>query len=402
MIGSHKILVGDVLDRLAEIPDESVHCCVTSPPYWGLRCYGVDGQIGLEATPDEFVARMVEVFREVRRVLRPDGTCWLNLGDSYSGSGEGGGGNRKGNEHGQQHDAMQGKRGSSGLKPKDLVGIPWRVALALQQDGWWLRQDIIWSKPNPMPESVRDRCTKSHEYIFLLTKSPRYYYDAEAIKENGSGVSGGACFGKVNHAEAAAEAGQQTREYDRPEYGTRNRRSVWTITTQPYPDAHFATFPEELPRLCIAAGTSERGCCPECGKPWVRRVERTPIPDGRKTTPNRSGSGDLMQGWEGVGGGETKTRTLGWTPSCSCDCCIEEHGQQPYYPTIPCTVLDPFSGSGTTGAVACTMGRDYIGIELNPEYAAMSERRIGRATRPNTYRDMTDDADAPLFNGIDE
>jgi DNA modification methylase len=222
----------DVMDGLRSMPDGVVQCVVTSPPYWGLRDYGVEGQLGLEKTPEEYVAKMVEVFREVRRVLRDDGTLWLNLGDSYTGSGVNDGRTNAGLNQGN---AREGNLGSSrpntkieGLKPKDLVGIPWRVAFALQADGWYLRSDIIWAKPNPMPEGVTDRPTKSHEYIFLLSKSARYFYDAEAIAE--------AC---VN------------------DNTTRNKRSVWTVATAPRKGSHFATFPLELPELCIKAGTKQ-------------------------------------------------------------------------------------------------------------------------------------------------
>lgn len=257
---STRILVGDCLDVLKTLDDGSVQCCVTSPPYWGLRDYGHGDQLGLESTPEEYVAKMVEVFREVRRVLRDDGTLWLNLGDSYNGVGRGTMAN------GLQIAARATKqRTVTALKPKDLVGIPWRVAFALQADGWWLRQDIIWHKPNPMPESVRDRCTKAHEYVFLLSKSERYHYDADAV------------------AEAAIHAGRVV-EYDgtqkmcgvdetrrRTTIGgpggsqsvtvgdTRNRRSVWSISTKPYSEAHFATFPPELPDACIRAGCPEGG-----------------------------------------------------------------------------------------------------------------------------------------------
>jgi len=352
-----EILQGDVSERLDDIPDETVQCCVTSPPYWGLRDYGtatweggdagcehkppnqprtdrprngltggleymasqdasyketcgkcnarrVDGQLGLEATPEEFIEKMVAVFREVRRVLRKDGTLWLNLGDSYA-SGEVG-----------RHDVRPGavignavvgagkftdgprrqQKRPPGLKPKDLVGIPWRVALALQADGWWLRQDIIWHKPNPMPESVTDRCTKAHEYLFLLTKSARYYYDAEAIAE-ATGRIGGAsrAFG------ASKQVGTLRQDIGNTfvDTGTRNRRSVWTVPSAPYPEAHFATFPPALVEPCVLAGS----------KP-----------------------GDL--------------------------------------------VLDPFLGSGTTAEVALKLGRRAIGIELNPEYVKLCHKRL--------------------------
>ena len=241
---------GDALDRLSEISDKSVQTCVTSPPYWGLRDYGIDGQIGLEATPEEYVQKIVEVFREVWRVLRDDGTLWLNIGDSYSGSGKGPAGNL-GATHNERH--LEHKTGGivpEGLKPKDLVGVPWRVAFALQKDGWYLRQDIIWHKPNPMPESVQDRCTKSHEYIFLLTKNSKYYFDNDAISEeaNYKGVDRG---GSVSRYEQN-NFGGDNKQYDR-----RNKRSVWSISPAIFKEAHFATFPPEIPEVCIKAGSSK-------------------------------------------------------------------------------------------------------------------------------------------------
>jgi DNA modification methylase len=255
-----QILIGDVTTRLNDIPDASVQCVVTSPPYWGLRDYGHQNQIGLEPTPNEYVARMVEVFRQVRRVLRDDGTLWLNLGDSYATQG-GAHGNRQDNQTGvgakSVHLAGAGdkdvRRPPNGLKPKDLVGIPWRVAFALQADGWWLRQDIIWHKPNPMPESVTDRCTKAHEYIFLLSKAERYFYDSDAILEPAeqagrvrSDRMGGNKYVKgVKHSDGAVFTGSDTR----------NRRSVWTITTKPFRGAHFAVMPEALAEPCVLAGS---------------------------------------------------------------------------------------------------------------------------------------------------
>ena len=361
-----RILIGDCRETLRTLPDQSVHCVVTSPPYFGLRDYGTgewvggdpscehgvkrwegdkqtqgaqsghasasdrlsrslcscgakrqDSQIGLEPTPDEFVVAMVEVFREVRRVLRDDGTLFLNLGDSYAA-------NRtykvEQTKGGPKHGVAQavegrGQRASDyGLKAKDLIGIPWMVAFALRADGWYLRQDIIWAKPNPMPESVRDRCTKAHEYVFMLTKSPRYYYDHEAVKEpavstsiakfadnspdkqRGHGRRHAGFNGR--YADRLAEDGPPT---------TRNRRSVWTVGTKPFAEAHFATYPPDLIEPCVLAG------CP-------------------------------------VGG----------------------------------TVLDPFFGAGTTGLVAERHGRNWIGCELNPAYAEIAERRIAGGRRPIT------------------
>jgi DNA modification methylase len=264
--GAAKILIGDCLEVLKTLEDGSVNCCVTSPPYWGLRDYGVDGQLGLEPTPDEFVAKMVDVFREVRRVLRDDGTLWLNLGDSYAGGNRGGQGNASTISQGsrQQNESMVGGGAVLGLKPKDLVGIPWRVAFALQADGWWLRQDIIWAKPNPMPESVRDRCTKAHEYIFLLSKSRKYYYDAEAVKEPASPLtnSRGSGTGPKN-ATTEFDSGVKANSSFAPAINGhvthRNKRSVWTVTTKPYPEAHFATYPPKLIEPCILAGCPEDG-----------------------------------------------------------------------------------------------------------------------------------------------
>lgn len=369
------IITGDCRDVLKTLPDASVHCCVTSPPYWGLRDYGCEGQLGLEPTPEAYVANLVAVFREVRRVLRDDGTLWLNLGDSYANDTKWGG--STGGKHVTElHDTNVGRgKRNTGLKAKDLVGIPWRVAFALQADGWYLRQDIIWSKPNPMPESVKDRCTKAHEYIFLLAKSAKYYYDAQAIAEPITEITESSIErlnqdvenqtgslrvpGKTNGPMKAVGKGKLTRgAYDPPgqsphsnaraswngsrfddgknltvhpnvgknrDNGSdrvhgnlpgrddggaacndakklcRNKRSVWTVTTQPFKDAHFATFPPKLIYPCILAGCPERG-----------------------------------------------------------------------------TVLDPFCGSGTVGEVAELHGRNSILIELNAKYVKMAKRRTAQ------------------------
>jgi len=366
------ILHGDCLARLAEIPDESVHCVVTSPPYFGLRDYGFDGQIGLEETTDEYVSKLVEVFREVRRVLRADGVLWLNLGDSYASNWPC---NRRnvvgaGSLENGKREARPPRMGR-GLKEKDLIGIPWRVAFALQADGWYLRSDIIWAKPSPMPESVTDRCTKAHEHIFMLTKSARYFYDAEAVKEP---AAKGAAGSKFNTGKTASHQMGRSSDKEREENGTRNRRDVWTIATKPYRGAHFAVFPPDIPEICIKAGTSERGCCPVCGAPWVRVVERTPI---KRYRPNPLTERDLVKT---AGGSQVvpndvagcKSETVGFRPSCDCG------GGNP----VPCTVLDPFAGSGTTGAVAKSLGRDYILIEANPDYIELIEARLAAAERP--------------------
>jgi len=260
MLELNKIYNMDCMEGLKQLPDNSINCCVTSPPYWGLRDYGVEGQLGLESTPEEYVAKMVEVFREVKRVLRKDGTLWLNLGDSYCGTGN------KGEYKDPKY--LDGRNGQKvalnnkikGLKSKDLVGIPWMVAFALRADGWYLRQDIIWHKPNPIPESVKDRCTKSHEYIFLLAKSAQYYYDNEAIREPYQSK-------KEKPRNKAAEGynnsyvGGRWSEGERDYYsvGKRNKRSVWTVTTKPFKEAHFAVFPPDLIKPCILAGCPENG-----------------------------------------------------------------------------------------------------------------------------------------------
>jgi DNA modification methylase len=395
-----QIIQGHCVDKLKELPDGSVQCCVTSPPYWGLRDYGVEGQLGLERTPEEYVARMVEVFREVRRVLREDGTLWLNIGDSYCGGNTGNQSNvgqrygygKESNGHVFPRDGAFAA--SIGLKPKDLVGIPWRLAFALQADGWWLRQDIIWHKPNPMPESVTDRCTKAHEYIFLLTKSATYYFDNEAIKqpitdssinrlcqdvENQEGSD--RVPGKTNGKMKAVRFGgnklcpdtrlQSGNEWNPPVKGTlANKRSVWTIPSSPYSEAHFATFPPDLIKPCILAGTSARGCCPHCGAPWERVVEK-------EMPPLRKVNGTGPHGEHGLLGGHRfdepiKTTTTGWRPTCSHPEILAEGIG---LPPVPCTVLDPFGGSGTTGMVALELGRKAILIELNPDYVKLAESR---------------------------
>lgn len=262
--GRSIIEVGDCLVSMREMAAESIHCCVTSPPYFGLRDYGHDGQIGLEQTPDEFVAKLVDVFREVRRVLRDDGTLWLNLGDSYARNPAKGGSGPSGKNrewYGDNYGEARGADIPFGLKEKDLIGIPWRVAFALQADDWYLRQDIIWSKPNPMPESVRDRCTKAHEYLFLLSKGPRYYFDHEVIKEPVAEATRSRLAqnvaeqfgsdrvpGKTNGPMKAVGNGE-----------TRNKRSVWNVATRPFKGAHFATFPPDLIEPCILAGCPEGG-----------------------------------------------------------------------------------------------------------------------------------------------
>jgi DNA modification methylase len=362
-----QIIHADVIDGLKQIPDQAVQCVVTSPPYWGLRDYGVDGQIGLEKTPEEFITKMVEVFREVRRVLRDDGTCWVNMGDGYNANtGAGFNGNKRLDD--ANRDTVMDRPGW--LKPKDLVGMPWRVAFALQADGWYLRSDIIWSKPNPMPESVTDRPTKSHEYIFLLTKKARYYYDADAVRE--SAIT-------PWHGIGGYREGNLQNDYKPPEYRNdnreragRNRRTVWEIATQPFPMAHFATFPEALVEPCIKAGTSERGCCSVCGAPWVRVVEATGGGIGKSWSSHENdavlGARVDAQNCKRVGdlgAGSYKRIEKGWQPSCSCNA-----------DTVPCVVLDPFGGSGTVGKVARDLNRKAILIELNAGYIKIAKERL--------------------------
>lgn len=252
-----KVYVGNVLDRLKDIPEKSINTVITSPPYWGLRDYGEGGQLGLEETPEEFAENLVKVFREVKRVLRDDGTVWLNLGDSYSSGGRTTTTNQS--LRGDKNYGVTRPKPNKNIKPKDLIGIPWRVAFALQQDGWYLRQDIIWHKPNPMPESVKDRCTKAHEYIFLLSKNVKYYFDNEAIKEDAKYPQGPNS--PKNIKKGVGNFGMDTRE-GLSKIGAlskKNKRSVWTVTTKPFKDAHFATYPKDLIEPCILAGCPENG-----------------------------------------------------------------------------------------------------------------------------------------------
>ncbi len=364
-----QIIIGDALEQLALLPSESVNCCISSPPYFGLRDYGVAGQIGLEASPDEYVARMVDVFREVRRVLRADGTVWLNLGDSYCAPGGGFkpdapsnlAGSKQARTHPHATNALRSHI-NYGCKPKDLLGIPWLLAFGLRADGWYLRQDIIWAKPNPMPESVTDRCTKAHEYVFLLSKSARYYFDPAAIAEAQITGKSARYYGTSGqHAWNAASGGHRDKSGSYGDAVNRNRRSVWTVASEPYAEAHFATYPPALIEPCILAGTSERGVCAACGAPHVRVVERTAMVLDRSSRTHELGrtrsSGTMLE--------PPAAATIGWQPACTCDAA-----------TVPAIVLDPFSGAGTTGLVADRLGRNAVLIELNPAYAAMARSRI--------------------------
>lgn len=314
-MNNYVIYCGDALEQLKQLPDESVYCCVTSPPYWNLRDYNVEGQIGIEKSPENYIAKLTDAFNEVWRVLRCDGTLWLNIGDSYANNGSGG----HGATGGLDKSTLVGplppigscpirKKTPKGMKPKDLCGIPWMLAFSLRSKGWYLRQDIIWNKTNPMPESVRDRCTRSHEYMFMLSKSAQYYYDADAIAEpcvctqTFRFVDGG---NDKQRGHSRRHSGFNGRYKARIEAEgapkNRNKRDVWNVATSPYPEAHFATFPPKLIEPCILAG------CPESA-----------------------------------------------------------------------IVLDPFCGAGTTGMVALRLGRAFIGIEIKPEYCDMAKRRLDK------------------------
>ena len=394
------IIQGDALTRLKELPSESVDCCITSPPYFGLRDYGVEGQIGLEESPEAYVSKLVEVFREVRRVLKKEGTLWLNLGDTFASGGTGGcspkstlnGGKGVGESEKLRLMKQSPRKIPDGLKPKDLIGIPWMVAFALRADGWWLRSDIIWAnlsmvrpfqspKPNCMPESVTDRPTKAHEYIFLLSKSQKYYYDGEAIKEPAAPYR--KCGKGAEYCDENADPkgggfrGKGGLKAWRPDETGRNKRTVWTVATKPFAEAHFATFPEKLIEPCILAGTSERGVCPKCGKAWERQVGKQTIylsNAAKAGTTALAGKGhtssQVRENHDIRLGPCTQTETIGWLPSCQCSC-----------DPVPAVVLDPFFGAGTTGLVAKKLGRCFIGIELNGAYIGMAQKRI--AAVPN-------------------
>lgn len=354
--------------RHIPLADGSVQCVVTSPPYWGLRDYQVQGQIGLEPTPEAYVATMVQVFREVKKVLRDDGTLWLNLGDSYSGSGKGGQSEEKRSTNWQPI-YIERRQPTNGMKPKDLIGIPWRVAFALQADGWYLRSDIIWAKNNPMPESVTDRPTRSHEYLFLLSKSERYFYDSDAIRE-------AAEYGRREWKDEHYKNGdirihhKGTTTGGDPSAG-RNRRDVWTVNSEPTPEAHFATFPQKLIEPCILAGTSAKGCCAECGAPRVRMTESTRLRNdvsvmSGKAEARANGIGYYRPNSRETGGvaGLVQRETTGWQPSCAHDA-----------PTVPCMVFDPFGGTSTVGLVAERYGRKWVTLELSADYVQIARRR---------------------------
>ena len=292
------VICGDALSVLRTFPDECVDMCCSSPPYWGLRNYGVEGQLGLEKTPEEYVAKMVEIFREVKRVMKTEASLWLNLGDSYAASSKGSGGlsDKQDSNAGSRYEPKKFNLNRCGLKPKDLCGIPWRVAFALQADGWWLRQDIIWHKPNPMPESVTDRCTKAHEYIFLMTKRPKYYYDADAIREsqNENSIARYKYEFNTNDMKPSGER-PNTGENLKPNPLGRNKRSVWTVPTAAFSQAHFATFAPKLIEPCILAGCPE-WVCTKCGKARERVIEKPIPPKDAFTETRREGNDEHIGG----------------------------------------------------------------------------------------------------------
>jgi DNA modification methylase len=378
---SARVLRGDALDVLGGLPDGFAQTCITSPPYWGLRDYGVaprvwggklgcrhrwsagergcfclrcgawKGCLGREPDPDLYVSHLVAVLRAVRRALRPDGTLWLVLGDSFAAAGSG-----------------------SGLKPKDLVGIPWGVAFALQADGWWLRSDIVWQKPNARPESVTDRPTRAHELVFLLSKSRRYFYDAEAVREGDQARRSGNGFKRPERLSYGGAEAARGQDFEWVGGAGRNRRSVWTVPTQCFKGAHFATFPEALVEPCLLAGSSPVACR-SCGAPWRRIVDSQRLLDGEReikggwTRADNLHSGRALQA-TGFGHWrvEIRRQTVGWEASCRHD-----------DPGGRCTVFDPFAGAATAGVVAARHGRDFLGIELSGAYARMARQRLRKA-----------------------
>ena len=412
---------------------ESVHMIATSPPYWGLRDYGLGGEgLGLEPLHDClgwargencgrcYLCRMRLFAAECWRVLRDDGVMWLNLGDSYSNSPKGSIKTDNSTLTGSRQYQAEGtpaklfdKSNIPGLKPKDLVGIPWRVALALQADGWYLRSDIIWAKPNPMPESVTDRPTKAHEYVFLLAKSKRYFYDADAVRERGITHTYRPDHIARNINGTANEPTRTSRGYpganDRQrstgfindaDPNGRNKRTVWNIATAPYPGAHFACFPPALVEPMIKAGTSERGCCPECGAQWERVTEKGEFVPMRWKPGHDKHDEGLITGPKSdssamVRGGVNERITTGWRPTC-------DHDAAP----VPCIVLDPFAGSGTTGVVSRELGRDAVLLDLSFDYLSQQAKTRLELNRLEQWESgvqvaQSDDLTGlPLFEGF--
>ncbi|MGE0493247.1 MAG: site-specific DNA-methyltransferase [Vulcanimicrobiota bacterium] len=454
--------IGHVLDVLRQLPDHCVHMVVTSPPYWGLRDYGIPatvwggqvdcehvwgdeipgnacpaantgqsagrrledgrrynnlkvgstanrgqfcskcgawlGVLGMEPTVHHFCANIVLLFREIRRVLRPDGTAWLNLGDTYAKSG-----GRRAAPKDQVQNAQRAERlgyktsafeqngwdrapntATAGLKPKDLCLVPARAAIALQEDGWWVRSEVIWCKTNPSPSGVRDRPTQAHEQIYLLTPSKRYFYDVEAVREP--------TVTDEKRTERVVYGGKSegTSTFRPANPAGRNCWDYWVFSKQGWAEEHWASFPLELPRRPILAGTSEKGCCPTCGAPWRRVVEPTEAYRARLGKSYHDHKADLQVGHRGCPPAmdEATYTTVGWEPGCECP----ERDQ-----VVPCVVLDPFAGTGTTGACAAQFGRSFVGVELSDEYETQARRRLRAAYGGLTYREHKA-GQLPLFD----
>ena len=369
-----------------QLADNSVQCVVTSPPYWGLRKYAGEQEItewdcafGLEPTPEMYVQHSIEILREIRRVLRKDGVVFWNIGDSYASSPPG---NKKElyrwqHQHRPEKDMNESlvRRSTitDGLKPKDLCLIPFRLAIAAQEDGWWVRSVIIWAKPNPMPESVTDRPTESHEYILMLTKSAKYYWDQEAVRESAQawGTRDRSNYRMGTDDPLLKQHGMENINF--AELG-RNLRSVWEFPTGPYPGAHFAVFPEKLPELCIKAATPEVGCCSKCGAPWERVLDKKPSQFSIRVRDAKAGRATPEEGYkatqeeiDGYPGNHPDPgfrKTIGWQPTCKCNA-----------PQVPSIVLDPFAGSGTTLWVAKKLGRLAVGYDISEEYCQLGNKR---------------------------
>ena len=451
----------DCRKSLQQLPEKSVHTIATSPPYWGLRDYGNDpgiwdatvecdhewgdllpshhpgqveqsinsnavgagaggratsgqycqkcnawyGQLGLEPTPELFVTHLVEVFREARRVLRDDGTLWVNLGDSYS-RGDRGYVNEQGglcaSANGQDKYEFESPAAKMGnhpfIKPKDLVGIPWMVALALRNDGWYLRSDIVWAKANCMPESVLDRPTRNHEYIFLLSKKERYFYDIDAVREphKGDSVARSKRGRSDDHKYVDGPGGQSINSDEGLEQachpGGKNKRTVWNVNPKPYAGAHFAVWPEKLVEPMILAGSGAKGCCSKCGAALKRVVDKETYREKSETREmDKTPLNVVRAGWRDGG---PKTNTVGWEKVCNCtDAEI-----------VRCVVLDPFSGSATTGAVALKHGRDYIGLDKNDAYVGLAEARLLGNVPPAVHPEAEGDSPsiADMFGSDDD
>jgi DNA modification methylase len=372
-IEKNTIFRGDALEVLKTLPDACVQCCVTSPPYYALRDYGVEGQIGLEETPTEYIEKLVDVFGEVKRVLRDDGTCWINIGDTYSNDQKWGG--HSSGKHCQELHTIERPRRYTGLPAKNLIGIPWRLAFALQDDGWILRQDIIWNKTNPLPESVLDRPSRSHEYVFLFVKHPDYFYDADAIRTplkaktlttygSKPAPQGNDALGLVksdNWGKSIKE--RKPRMNGNGEVAGANAKSVWEIASEPYPGSHFAVMPTKLAERCLLAGSSSRAC-EHCGAPWQRTAKPSDHVNKREPAhaPYSTSTKTDSTGWA-----PTRIVTDTWEPTCKCPNNVGSD---------KCVVLDPFLGAGTVALVALQQNRTFIGIELNEAYVHLAEKRI--------------------------